>query len=87
MSASSVSRCELTDTYSPVAIDIAPAATPARPATMMALLPALDAETPIMMLATETMPSSAPSTAARNHPTRRNRWRSRCTIVISSSFA
>src|ERR1700730_15922858 len=78
MSASSASRCELTDTYSPAAIEPAPATSPARPATSTALRPAFDAATPIMMLATETMPSSAPRTAARSQPIREVLWRSVC---------
>jgi hypothetical protein len=70
MSARSVSRWLLTELYSPVAIDIAPAATPANPATMIDDREALDAATPITNAAIDTMPSPAPSTAARNHPMR-----------------
>ncbi len=70
MSARSVSRCELTELYSPVAIDIAPATSPASPATTIELRDAFDAATPIMRLAVETMPSPAPRTAARNQPIR-----------------
>src|SRR5579863_10035588 len=76
MSACSASRWELTDTYSPTAIDIAPAARPATPATRMAPVDAEDAATPIIRLAVETMASSDPSTAARNHPARPLRCRS-----------
>src|ERR1700730_13431919 len=70
MSASSASRCELTETYSPAAIDIEPATSPANPATRTAAPGAAEAATPIIRRAVETMPSSAPSTAARSHPAR-----------------
>src|SRR5450631_4561428 len=70
MSARSASRCELTETYSPTAIDIAPATSPAIPAIRMAPWEAEDARTPIMRLAVDTMASFDPSTAARNQPAR-----------------
>jgi hypothetical protein len=70
MSAESVSACELTDTNSPAAIDIAPATKPAMPATSTALRDAPAAATPMIRLAVETIPSFAPSTAARNQPIR-----------------
>jgi hypothetical protein len=70
MSARSASRCELTETYSPTAIDIAPATKPATPAMRAASREAEDAKTPIMRLAVDTIASSDPSTAARNHPAR-----------------
>src|SRR4029453_10449977 len=70
MSACSASRCELTDTYSPAAIDVAPATSPATPATSTAFRDAAAAATPITRLAMDTMPSSAPSTAARSQPAR-----------------
>src|SRR6185295_12771810 len=70
MSACSASRCELTDTYSPAAIDIDPAKRPATPATRTASFEAEDAATPIIRLEIETIASSEPSTAARNHPAR-----------------
>ena len=56
-SALSVSDWELTETYSPAAIDIAPATKPAIPATRT--LPRLDsaAATPTIKLAVETIPS------------------------------
>ena len=59
-----MSRCELTETYSPAAIDEAPATSPAMPAVMIALLDAPDAATPNTKLETERMPSLAPRTAA-----------------------
>jgi len=70
MSAFSESRCELTETYSPTAIDIDPATRPATPATRMTSFEADDAATPIMRLAVDTIASSAPSTAARSHAVR-----------------
>jgi len=70
MSASWLSRCELTETYSPAAIDIAPATKPATPASNMDALGAEDAAIPIIRLDIDTIASSAPKTAARNHPAR-----------------
>ena len=70
MSARSVSRCELTELYSPVAMAIAPAKSPDRPATMIVERDALDAATPIMSDAVDTIPSPAPRTPARNQPMR-----------------
>ena len=65
-----MSRWELTDTNSPAAIDIAPALSAATPAVATAARLAPDAATPITTLATDRIPSLAPSTAARNHPAR-----------------
>ena len=59
-------------------MDIAPATRPATPATRMACFEAEAAATPIMRLAVETMASSDPSTAARNHPARPLRCISIC---------
>jgi hypothetical protein len=73
----SASRWELTDTYSPTAIDIAPATRPATPTVITVARDAFAAATPTSRLAIDTMPSSAPSTAARSHPARPPRWRSR----------
>src|SRR5476649_2057498 len=70
ISAPSESACELTETYSPADIDIAPATRPARPATMTLLCVACALTTPIMRLAVESTPSFAPSTPARSHPSR-----------------
>ena len=75
MSACSASRCELTDTYSPAAIDSAPATSPAIPAVTIAEPDAPEAATPSTRLAVDTMPSLAPSTAARSQL---ERWL-RCT--------
>ena len=80
MSACSASRCELTDTYSPAAIDIAPATRPATPAIRMAVFDADDAATPIIRLAVDTMASLDPSTAARSQPARPLRWISPCNL-------
>ena len=70
ISARSASRWELTETYSPTAIDIAPATKPATPATRIAPFDAEAAATPIIRLAVDTIASSDPSTAARNQPAR-----------------
>ena len=73
-SAPSVSDCELTETYSPAAIDIAPATSPAAPAISASFcVDAADA-TPRIRLAVEMIPSFAPSTAARSQPIRSTRW-------------
>jgi hypothetical protein len=58
------------DTYSPAAIDMAPATSPAIPAIKTSFSVAAAAATPTIKLAVEMMPSLAPSTAARNHPMR-----------------
>ena len=72
-----MSDWELTETYSPAAIDMAPATRAATPATRIGPLPCEAAATPTIRLAVETMPSLAPSTAARSQPTRSMRWDSR----------
>src|SRR5450755_2267214 len=74
--ACSVSACEWTETYSPAAIDIAPATSPATPATNTLLWVACAAATPSSRLDVESMPSFAPNTAARNQPMRPVRCRS-----------
>ena len=79
-SACSVSACELTETYSPAAIDSAPAKRPATPAISTSWRAAFAAATPTTRLAVETMPSLAPSTAARSHPIRSLRCHSRCAM-------
>ena len=70
-SARSVSACELTETYSPAAIDSAPPTSAAVPAisTAPAVAPGA-AATPTIRLETEMIPSLAPSTAARSQPVR-----------------
>src|SRR5690606_256815 len=75
-SARSVSRCELTDTYSPAAIDMAPATRPAMPASRICWRSACAAATPSTSDAVDTIPSLAPSTAARSQPICWVRWRS-----------
>jgi hypothetical protein len=66
MSAFSTSVCELTETYSPAAIDKAPATNPAKVAIRIGSLKSLAAATPIARLAVDKIPSFAPRTAARN---------------------
>ena len=66
MTVFSMSRWELTETYSPPAIDKAPAVRPARPAIRREERLTVAPATPITMPAVEMMPSLAPSTAARN---------------------
>ncbi|BBM05627.1 hypothetical protein HAALTHF_25940n [Vreelandella aquamarina] len=58
-SARSVSDCELTETYSPAAIDIAPATNPATPASKISLCAVAAAATPKIKLLVDTMPSLA----------------------------
>src|SRR5699024_6314641 len=65
-SACSESRWVLTDTYSPTAMLIAPAARPARPAVNTAPRSVVAAATPMTSPAVDTMPSLAPSTPARS---------------------
>jgi hypothetical protein len=74
ISAFSVSDCELTDTYSPAAIDMAPATSPATPAIRTSFCFAAAAATPTIRLAVEIIPSLAPSTAVLSHPMRSTRW-------------
>jgi hypothetical protein len=64
--ACSLSRWLDTEMYSPNAIDTAPATKPASPAVKIGPRCAVAPATPSTMPATETMPSLAPSTAARN---------------------
>lgn len=61
---------ELTETYSPAAMDIAPATRPATPAIKGPELSVVAVATPMIKLAVETIPSLAPSTAARSRPIR-----------------
>ena len=60
-----MSRCVETDTYSPIAIESAPALSAAAPAIARAPKVGVAAATPTTMPATDTMPSFAPSTPAR----------------------
>lgn len=60
-----MSRWALTETYSPTAIDSAPAVSPAMPAVRMANGSLVAPATPITMPAVDTIPSLAPRTAAR----------------------
>jgi hypothetical protein len=74
ISACSASRCELTDTSFPAAIDRAPATRQALAAVTIA---APDAATPNTRRAVYRMPSLAPSTAVRSQLDRWLRWTSR----------
>jgi hypothetical protein len=65
-----VSRWVLTETYSPTAIDMAPALRPANPAVSRAPCPAPAAATPMTKPLVDTMPSLAPSTPARSQLSR-----------------
>lgn len=56
----------LTETYSPKAIDTAPPTSPATPAVRIGPCAAVTLATPTTIAATETMPSLAPRTPARN---------------------
>jgi microcystin-dependent protein len=78
LSARSASRWELTDTYSPAAIEVAPPTSPATPASNTAFRDAAAAATPMTRLAVDTIPSFAPSTAGRSQPARPLRCSSRC---------
>ena len=69
--ACSVSRWVLTETYSPAAIDIAPATSPAMPAVARRCARRWPPATPTTMPAVDTMPSLAPSTPARSQLSRR----------------
>jgi hypothetical protein len=62
--------CELTETYSPAAIAMAPATRSATPAISTCPREAAADATPRSRLAVEITPSSSPSTAARSHPLR-----------------
>jgi hypothetical protein len=67
-------------------MDIAPATNPATPATKTAAFDVDAAATPIMRLAVETMASSDPSTAARNHPARPLRCISTWLMLMKGFF-
>ena len=61
-----MSVCEWTDTNSPAAIDIAPAASPAMPASRIVGRSPVAVAIPTISELTETIPSLAPITAARS---------------------
>ena len=67
-SARSVSAWELTETYSPAAIESAPATRPASAGDEDGVRASAAAATPTTRLLVEISPSLAPSTAARSHP-------------------
>ena len=75
------SFCEETDTYSPAAIEHAPAARPARPvSTMVCALPP-PPPTPAISDTLVTSPSMAPNTAGRSQPPDTSRWW--CPLIVS----
>jgi hypothetical protein len=65
---------EETDTYSPAAIEKAPAARPARPVSTMVCEPSRAPPTPAISDTLVTRPSMAPNTAGRSHPPDTSRW-------------
>lgn len=69
-----IPACELTDTYSPAAIDNAPAASPAIPDNKIVAGLACVVAMPNIRLLVEIRPSLAPRTAARNQPLCWLRW-------------
>ena len=69
------SRALWTDSHSPIAIESAPARSPAKPATRTAAPPPEAPATPIERLRLETSPSLAPRTAARRALPPPIRWR------------
>lgn len=69
-SASSASRWELTDTYSPTAIEAAPATMPANPVIKMVSWDMFAAPVPASRQEVLTNPSLAPNTAARSQRAR-----------------
>jgi hypothetical protein len=65
-----MSDCDETETYSPAAIDIAPAVMPATPAINAARGEGSADATPTSNDDIDTIPSFAPKTAARSQPLR-----------------
>src|SRR6185436_2442811 len=82
-SARSVSDCELTETYSPAAMESEPATRPAMAAINTAPRSEWADATPTTRLLVEIRPSLAPSTAARSQPMCSVRWNSRCGMRAS----
>src|SRR5437868_1268268 len=70
------SVCDATETYSPVAIDTDPPATPANPASSRVWVDALPPATPLSSAMLDTRPSMTPNTAGRSQPpvTSRCEW-------------
>jgi hypothetical protein len=68
------SFCEETDTYSPAAIEQAPAARPARPVSTIVCAEPPPPPTPAISDTLVTSPSMAPNTAGRSQPPDTSRW-------------
>jgi hypothetical protein len=73
---------DCTDTYSPAAIEKAPATVAAIPDINMESLLAPELAIPTTRLDMEIVPSLAPSTAARIQPDRPTKWRSSLTCML-----
>jgi hypothetical protein len=73
-SACTSSFCEETETYSPVAIEKAPATRPATPVSATVWDAAPPAPTPLISETLVTRPSIAPKTAGRSQPPETSRW-------------
>ena len=85
--ASSSSRWERTDTYSPAPMDSAPASSPAMPENSTIELDVPVAPTPMTSARLDTRPSLAPNTAARKFPESRVRPSVASARMISSCTA
>ena len=70
-----MSRWERTETYSPAAMESAPASRPATPVISTIPDPAPAPATPMTSAALETSPSLTPNTVARRLPPEMPRWR------------
>ena len=73
-SRSNSSVCARIETYSPAAIETAPAISPARPARRTTPAAGLAPATPRMSDTFDTSPSDTPNTAARAAPAWMSRW-------------
>ena len=73
-SAATCSFCVCTEVYSPIAIEIAPATSPATPVRMMTSRATPPPPTPAISAMFVTSPSIAPKTAARSQPPETSAW-------------